>query len=161
MLIKDLFEEATKNDYVDLQALIMFLVFEKEVLSMESNTKELDIYFLEKHSERMNHELRNYKKKMNINYGLQVFAVINDKKTNYILAYTEKQARFIASEHLIKVDHIKICNLDDYMTYNGTDMTFRTLIEGKKPSILGTFDHSSYKSLRGWWNETLCTWNKN
>lgn len=141
MLIKELFEESLKKDYTDLQALLMFLVFEKKVLSMEDDTKELDLYFLEKHHERMNKELASYRKKMSITYGLQVFRITNDTSTTYILAYTEKQAKFIATKNLIKVDSIEMCDLDKLMSYRNKNMTFKTIIEDKKPCVLGGYNH--------------------
>lgn len=139
MVIKELLSDAIKNNYVDLQALIMFLVFEKEVLNMEDDAKELDVYFSVKHNQRMNKELVAYKHKMNIGYGLRVYEIKNTKETNYVLAYSEKQARFIASGHLIQADHITICDLDQLMTYNDLDMTFKSLIRNKKPCLLGGY----------------------
>ncbi len=49
MNIRELLEMASESNYVDLQALIMFLVFEKEVHSLEDNSSALDLYFVEKH----------------------------------------------------------------------------------------------------------------
>lgn len=137
MLIREVFEHATNNKDIDLQALIMFLVFEKEVLTMDDDIKELDLYLLPKHKERMNQELIAYKKKMNMNYDPFVFEIKDGHETHYVLAYTEKQARFIASEKLLMVNEIKTCDLDQLMTLNGRNTTFRTLIKGKVPSVLG------------------------
>src|SRR5690606_10626655 len=74
----------------------MFLVFEKEVLSMDADEKELDLYFLEKHEERMNHELRNYKKKMNMSEKDGTYRVYTKLKTLYVYAKDELQARAYA-----------------------------------------------------------------
>lgn len=139
MTIKELFEYACNGDYTDLQALIMFLVFEKKVLSMDDHIKELDLYFLPKHRKRMNYEISKYRKKMNITYGLQVFEIKSDNRTAYIAAYTEKQAKYIARQHLVKVDAIKICDLKELMTYNNKHITLETLIRDKKPCVLGGF----------------------
>jgi len=48
MTLNELYDLAIKHDYLDLQALIMFLVYEKKVLKMEDDSSELDLYFLEK-----------------------------------------------------------------------------------------------------------------
>lgn len=137
MLVKELFKES--SEFLDLQALIMFLVFEKKVLSMEDDAEKLELYFLDKHQERMNKELNQYKRKMNMNYKPFVFEIKHKKGTVYVYAQTEIQARNIANKHLIKVDEIKMCDLDDLMTIDGNDMTFRTHVKGKKPQILGGY----------------------
>jgi len=135
LTIGELFEQST--NHVDLQALIMFLVLEKQVLSMDDDQKELELYFLPKHKERMNKELIDYKRKMKMKYGPSVFEVSDDRKVYYVLAFTERQARFIANNNLIKVNEIKTCDLDQPMTLNGIDTTFRMMIKDKKPCILG------------------------
>lgn len=106
---------------------------------MEDDSKELDLYFLDKHNERMNKELHGYKAKMNVKYKPSVFEVRTDSKTWYIYAHHENQAAQIAQQHLIKAKEIKPCDMDDLMHYNGQDMTFRSLTKGKKPQILGGF----------------------
>lgn len=138
MTIKEVFEQSA--EYKDLQALIMFLVFEKRVLGMEDDASELDLYFKEKHKERMNKELNAYKKKMNIEYDPTVFELKDEKRTLYIYAYNEKQARFIASENLLNAKEVKACYMDFLMNRNGKDMTLWTITRDKKPpKILGGY----------------------
>lgn len=137
MLIKELFEESTKNNYIDLQALIMFLVFEKQVLGMEEDSSSLDKYFLDKHSQKMNKELMSYKQKMKIGYGPQVYELQHNDKKFYILSYSQKQAELIANQNLIKTELIRLCDLNELMSYDGKEMTLKTLIEGKGPGVLG------------------------
>lgn len=139
MTIKELFEMAMKGDYTDLQALIMFLTLEKKVLSMDDDDSELDLYFLDKHSKKMNEELHKYKEKMNITYGMQVYEIKTSNRTLYISAYTEKQARFIASENLINVEEIKICHKDNTMSYDNVDIKLSNIIKDKNVGILGGY----------------------
>ena len=132
---------------IDLQTLIIFLVFEKQVLSMEDNVKELDLYFLEKHSQRMNKELHAYKKKMNISYGKKVFKVWHENWISYIFAYSLEQAKFIAYQNLVEIESIKECELDKLMDYKGKYITLETLIKNKQPCLLGSFEITNYPSL--------------
>lgn len=148
MKLKDVFEQAIEFEYIDLQALIMFLVFEKEVLSMEDDAKELDLYFLEKHNQRMNKELHAYKKKMNMKYSPSVFEIKNQQYTGYIYAHSIAQAKYIAHRHLIKVDEIKEVDLDKFVTSENKQMTLRNLIKNKEPGILGGYEVKNYASLR-------------
>lgn len=148
MSIGEAFEQAMKYDYVDLQALIMFLVFEKQVLTMEDNTKELDIYFKEKHNQRINKELHAYKSKMNINYGPSVHEIETTNQTLFIYAHSQKQAEFIAYQNMIKIDQIKLANMDELVSNNGKNIRLRDLVKGKSPCLLGGYDVTNYKSLR-------------
>lgn len=141
MLIKELFEKSCEKEYKDLQALIMFLVFEKEVLSMGDDTKELDIYFLEKHNKRMNKELASYRKKMNISYGLRVYEITDNDSTFYVLAKTETQAKFLANRNLIQVKDIKTCSAESLMHHKGNDITLKELIKDRQPCVLGGHKH--------------------
>lgn len=142
-----MFEQAIKNESVDLQALIMFLVFEKEVLSMEDDTRELDRYFLEKHNQRMNKELHAYKQKMNMKYDPTLYEIKHGTMISFILAYSVKQARFIAYENMIDIDEIEpVTNLEFLMFYEGRDTKFKNIIKAKKPCYLGGFDYRNYKT---------------
>lgn len=139
MTIKELFEKSMKKDCQDLQALIMFLVFEKETLSMDDPQTALNLYFMDKHRKRMNQELQDYKKEMNMSYGAQVYEIKTSSETLYVLAYTEKQARFIAGSNLINIEKIKCCHLDMLMSINGVDRKLKNIIKDKKVGILGGF----------------------
>lgn len=68
LTIKELLEGAIEHKLTDLQAMIMFLAFEKQVIDLEGGKNQLDLYLLPKHKERMQHEITQYKKIMNIEY---------------------------------------------------------------------------------------------
>src|SRR5690606_24842581 len=119
MTLGELLRETNEHDYIDLQALIMFLVFEKKVLTLDDNTKELDLYFLKKHRERMNRELHAYKQKMKMQYKPNVFEVKikpKDYKTVYILALTKIQAESFCRSLLYEPISINICDDEQLMT---------------------------------------------
>ena len=117
----------------DLKALILFLVHEKEVHTLEDDSKELELYFLDKHKERMNKELTAYKKKIGLKYGKKVYKFKkNDHQFMYVLAKSIDQAKFLISNY--DYNDIKICNLDKEMS-NG--LTLREIIKNKQPQILG------------------------
>lgn len=148
MKIKELFEEAIKNEYTDLQALIMFLVFEKQVLTLEDDTSSLDLYFLEKHHERMNRELHSYKNKMKMQYKPNVFEInIKPKKgykTVYILAQTQIQAESFCRSLFYEPLHLSICDDGQLMTkFNRNNeeinVKIKDLKNNKTPSFLGGY----------------------
>jgi|SRR5690625_1377906 len=141
MSIKELFEHAIDQQYTDLQALIMFLVFEKKVLDMSDDTNELDIYFLEKHNKRMNQELMAYKNKMGIEYGNHVFSVSNNNETIFVLANSFDQAKLIASRHYVKYNEVIACDMDTEMEYKESIITLRDVAKGKENGILGGYKH--------------------
>lgn len=138
MSIKELFDKADEENFVDLQALIMFLVLEKQVLSMEDDAAELDRYFLEKHNERMNHELRNYKMQMKIEYGLNVYE-LKGKRTYYIVAKSENHAAFIANQHEIEFEVIEIYTETEDMVLNGVNIKIKDL--KTKSGVIGGHDN--------------------
>lgn len=148
MKLKELFEGAIENDYTDLQALIMFLVFEKKVLTLEDYTKELDLYFLEKHHQRMNRELHAYKRKMAMQYKPSVFEIqIEPRKgyrTIYILAQTKIQAESYCRHLFYEPINTSICDDDMLMTkFNRNNepinVRIKDLKNGKIPSFLGGY----------------------
>lgn len=61
MTIREIYEESILNDSYWLQILIEFLVFEKEVLTLENYQSELDLYFKPNNQARMNQLLIEYK----------------------------------------------------------------------------------------------------
>lgn len=97
MLIKQLLHEAFAEDDINLQALIMFLVFEKQVMTMEDDQSELNLYFLPKHEKRMCEELTKYKRKMNMKDQFYYKVFTEQKETLYILANSNTQAVAFAS----------------------------------------------------------------
>lgn len=117
MSIKELFDYAIEIENVDLQALIMFLTLEKKVLSMNDDVNKLDLYFLEKHNERMNKELHAYKQKMNIKNKPHYFEVVGDGKTIYVQAINEREA--ILNSKIREVKSVTLLSGDYLMEYNG------------------------------------------
>src|SRR5699024_3093304 len=117
----------------------MFLVFEKEVLSMESDKSELDLYFLPKHQERMNKELRAYKKKMNLVDKPSCYkAFTASGQTLYVKAKHEQQARAYVQSlnyEILEMHHVSDSML---MSFNGVDKTIKEIMGGKpEPYLLG------------------------
>lgn len=139
MIIRKLFDGAIQNRMFDLQALIMFLVFEKQVLTMEDDAGKLDLYFIEKHNQKMNKELMEYKHKMKIKYDPQVYEVSHDKGITYILAKSIDQARVIANRNLIKFDDFRVCSADEIMSIGNVNMTIENLVKNSKVGILGGY----------------------
>lgn len=140
MSISELLEQAIEKDFIDLQALIMFLVFEKQVLSLQDDTKQLDLYFLEKHQERMNKELHAYKKKMQLKEKSSVWRVYTAQgETLYVYTENELQARTYAITQKYEPLKVVFVPNDTLMTVDGMNIEVGKLIEGKKtPSLLGT-----------------------
>ena len=62
MTLREAYKGAIEENFESLSLLIEFLVLEKQVLTFEDDVKELDLYFLPKHKERMNKLLLEYKK---------------------------------------------------------------------------------------------------
>lgn len=63
MTIRDIYNESITENLYWLQILIEFLVFEKQVHTWDEDKSVLDLYFLPKHHDRMNEELRKYAQK--------------------------------------------------------------------------------------------------
>src|SRR5690625_716178 len=97
MTIKEMFRQSVESDLLDLQILIMFLVYEKQVLEMEDHIKELDLYFLPKHEKRMSKLLTEYKAKLKLEEKPCVWEVYTtQKETLYVYTENELQARTFA-----------------------------------------------------------------
>lgn len=64
MNLKEVYTEAIQGEYESLTLLIEFLIVKKRVLTWESNYKELDLYFLPKHYDRMTKLLKEYKEEI-------------------------------------------------------------------------------------------------
>lgn len=138
MTIKELFELAIEYEQTDLQALIMFLVFEKQVHTMDEDKSALDLYFLDKHHDRMTHELTEYKKKMNITYPPDVYEVETTTDTLYILANHMQQARAFSIYSGFNPIDVRAALKSDEFYINNVRATLKELTQNKKtPSIIG------------------------
>lgn len=139
MLIKQLLHEAFQENDINLQALIMFLVFEKEVLTMESKQTELGLYFLPKHRERMNEELTEYKRKINMQEKSSCYKVpTSNGETLYIKAKHDQQASAYAQSLNYKITKISIVAESMVMSFNGKNLTIKEIMKDKQePYLLG------------------------
>src|SRR5690625_6216314 len=100
MKLGEVLEQAIENNLKDLQALVLFLVQEKQVLTFDDDSSKLDLYFLEKHNERMNQELHAYKAKLNMEYDPIVVKFIkSDSKFIYVLANNIREAKHKARNY--------------------------------------------------------------
>lgn len=140
MTLKEVFKRAVELDLLDLQLLIMFLVYEKRVHTLDDDARKLDLYFLTKHHERMTKELTAYKKKIHLKEKPSVWRVYTRQgETLYVYVENELQAKAYAIS--LKYEPLKTVYVpnDDIMTVDGINIEVGKLIEGKKtPSLLGT-----------------------
>ncbi len=139
MSVKELFQSAIEYKQDDLQALIMFLVFEKQVLTMEDSKKELELYYLPKHEERMGKELTAFKRKIKMKNRPSFYKVFTHQGTTiYISAMNETQAtRFTLS---LNYDPIEMMIVpDDYlMAVNGSVKKIADVLKDEYvPVLLG------------------------
>ena len=126
----------------------MFLVLEKKVLTFDDDTRELDLYFLEKHTKRMGQELTAYMGKMNFSEKSSCWKVHTKQRKNlYIYAKNEEQARaFTISQKYEPIQALYVPG-DKLMHINGSDITIGSLKKGKQtPSLLGIDDVKNYES---------------
>lgn len=147
MDIKTLLEKAIKAEQVDMQALILFLVMEKQVLNMEDDSKELDLYFKTNNRNRMNKELRDYKRKLQMNYKPNVYKVITDSRTLYVYARDTFECNALAVTLSNEVISINVC-VDDEVVKNGIFRTIKDMTKNKEtPVLLGS--NTSEKNYKG------------
>lgn len=137
MTIKELFELAIEYEQIDVQALIMFLVFEKQVHTMDEDVKVLDLYFLEKHRERMTKEINEYKQKMKMKYPADFYVVKTKKHLLYIYAYNKTQAMLHAKTNGYQPVKAKLIG-NELMHTNNSFVRLKDLVKNKKaPYLIG------------------------
>lgn len=141
LILKEVLEDAISNDLVDLQALIMFLVMEKEVLTLDDNISELDLYFLEKHQERMKAELHAYKSKMSMKESPCAWRVFADNETLYIYAKNELQAKSYAMYLKCMPQEVEYADGNELMMPDNEPIELKKFYENvKTPSLIGWND---------------------
>src|SRR5690554_5990737 len=113
MTIKELLNHAIEDECIDLQALIMFLVFEKKVLDFEQDISELDLYFLDKHRKRMNALITEYKAKMNIIPKKSIYEVRSTGKTYLVKAKTNDELESTCFLNGINIESYRPCLLNE------------------------------------------------
>lgn len=138
MTLKEVLDWAVANNEVDLQALIMYLVFEQEVHTLSDDVDTLDLYFLERHGERMKKLLNEYKRKMSMEYPPRLFEVTTTRGVVVAYAIDETQARAFTISQGYDVKGVSIA-LDSEEYFLGNKLT--TLKEMtrniKSPNIIG------------------------
>lgn len=150
MTVEELLDWAVEHEDVDLQALIMFLVYEKKTLQLSDNSDKIKFYTQDKFKVRMNDFLNDYKKKLNMQYKANVYSIITqtpEKYTFYLAARSEKEAREWTFKHRYKVESITPMPLDMKMVWvdkqgNEIYTTIKKLRDQVKeiPSFIGGFD---------------------
>src|SRR5690625_915742 len=147
MTIKELFKQAVEQNLLDLQILIMFLVYEKQVLTMDDDTKELDLYFLEKHHKRMRKLLLEYKAKLKMKEKPCAWKVYtNENEILYVYTENELQARTFAIS--MKYEPLRVAYVpeEELMTVNDINITIGELTQGKQvPYLIGIYELGKYK----------------
>src|SRR5690625_4322680 len=132
MTLGEVLEQAIENDLKDLQALVLFLVQEKEVLTFDDDSSELDLYFLEKHNERMNQELHAYKAKLNMEYNPIVVKFLkSDSKFIYVLVNNLREAKHTERNYDYK--KYKIYKISKEMS---NEIMLKDIVKGKQYDIL-------------------------
>ena len=129
MSIRELFEAALENKFVDLQALIMFVVLEKKVHDWNDDKSVLDVYFLPKHRERMTKLINEYKRKMKLKSSPVHFEINN---SIYVYADDETQARAFCKANGIVVKSIRLLLDDDLFYVDDVLVKIRSLTKNKK-----------------------------
>lgn len=123
---------ATDEQDENLTALLMFLVYEKQVLSEEDDTKELELYFMEEHRERMTNELEEYKRKLNIKPSRHVFVLESENKY-FVWALHEEQAKRLAG---IKNATVRIFDTNKFILYRNEYVSLSEFVKDKDYSFL-------------------------
>lgn len=146
MTVEEMLEWSVSQENVDLQALILFLVYEKKTLSLDDDSEKIRFYTQDKFKGRMNEFLSSYKKKLNMQNKTFVYSIITQKGTLYAVAQTENDARFLVSKYNLTIESIEVMPENYTMVDvdpqgNETYFTIKELKERatKTPSILGGF----------------------
>lgn len=130
---------ANQEQETDLQALMMFLLFEKQVISMDDDSSELERYYLDKHRQRMTDEINQYKQKMNMKYKPETYEITNGKETLYVYALTGSEAEYLAGKKGI-YGTIRKCSRHEIMELEGKRMSLAAITKNKQaPQILGGY----------------------
>jgi hypothetical protein len=145
MKIRELYMDALIKKHSSLQLLIEFLVYEKKVVSFEDDEKALDLYFMEKHQERMNKLLLEYNLNRNVlkeTKELQVYQIRKNDTFYYVAAYIKEQAENFFKSKYGEFNQIRI-ELPELMVEgkNGIFSLKQHMMNAKTvPSILGQWE---------------------
>ena len=143
LIVRDYLEYAL-TESVDLKAVIMFLIFEKKVITLEDDSEKLAFYLQPKYQKKMNEHIRNYKPKMGMPYEPRAFSCQTTEGTMYVKAYTDEQAFTFLHERGYSIQTVRVTENDLLMHQierNKITMeaTISEMLEQKKqiPSLLG------------------------
>lgn len=146
MTLIELLAESKRENLVDLEALISFLVFEKKVHSLKDDKKCLDRYHLPKHKAKMNRLLHEYKQSKNLSYKPSFYMIIPQNKPKsriYIIAKDDDQAREYAKSIGIQTKDIQIM-LDDELIQETEHQYKQLKIDDFKkiPALIGKHERA-------------------
>lgn len=146
MTVKETFQEASRNDITSLSSLIMFLVFEKKVLTMEDDAEKLDFYFQKKFHKKMNEHLIAYQAKMNIHHKPFVYCITDHDKERilYVKAPNKEEAvmfvkrmGYEAQDMAVEIEDIDVLkNVDEKKGLATKTTLFKLRDETKDPTEL-------------------------
>ncbi len=100
MQVNQVYLEAVKGEYIDLQAIILFLYMEKGAISLEDDVSKLEYYMRDQFKGSMNEYITAFKEKQNMKYKPNVYELLTFEKKIYVLAYSEQQAEtFVRNQY--------------------------------------------------------------
>ena len=141
LTLKDSLQEAIEHNFTDLKALILFLVFEKQIHTLEDDAEVLERYFKPNNRPKMNRLLQEYKAEKEIQYPSRIFKATSENATEYIKAITYDQAVLFARKK--GLEHVEFASESMLMikVENGQIVDEATLEEladriDRTPSIL-------------------------
>ena len=105
MTLGELLNDAIQIEAHGLQSLIMLVVFEKQVLTLEDDERELDLYFKPNNKKRLNKILIDYEEKLGIKHSPLFYEVDTNRKKYIVKAKNKHDAISLFKNN--KVDSIK------------------------------------------------------
>ncbi|KAB8127388.1 hypothetical protein F9U64_17915 [Gracilibacillus oryzae] len=115
MTLRELLQISIEEEYTGLKSLIMFLVFEKKVLSLDSADTELDLYFQANNHERMKQLLTAYQKDTGIKHKLSGFLAETDQGEVTVVAVNEREARKLLQKNRCELHQITMLSGETIM----------------------------------------------
>lgn len=137
MTIKELLKQSIENEYINLQALIMFLVLEKKVLSFDDEMKDLYFYTQDKFKDRMNPLISEYKKKLNLKPKERLYEVKTNSETLLIVAKTNDELETFCFLNKIEIESYRPCLLDELYVIGEVFKTAKQLTESSDDKVVG------------------------
>src|SRR5690554_3725124 len=135
-------------DQLELQVIIMMLVFDKKVVSLEDNVKKLNVFFMKKHRKRMIEEFNKYAKEMNLRRNKPCAWKVYTNKNEILYVYTENELQARTFAISMKYEPLKVAYVpeEELMTVNDVNITIGELTQGKRvPYLIGIYELGYYK----------------